>query len=449
MSFDLTKEIKLDEKNYQRYQRAQAFFYAFCFAVALYVAFFVFFPTQTFNFSFTMLTSNKGNALNPRNAKGTLITDGKFSAEQKNYFDTSLVGSFSKIKLNLTPKSNSPSPENSHIDLRKSYRAFLYPEGQPIGFKNGTLLRNKNDSYLVSDGKLRKFSNSAIVDSFGFPQDAFIPIVNDDELKYNSLGEDIADTKHYPADSIFKINESYYLLDANGTLKKFVSTSAFQSQYAQNLATPKTADFLKDYPLAQNPIGFADGSLVSYGSSAYIASKDKIYPIGDPDIFINQGYDWNDIITISGDEFSLYTKEKLFTLTSIHPDGTIFFTSDSQKWYRIENGQKHELPSQAIANSWLQKKPITVSGKSLETLAGCDLKKELFSNYSCLIPLDDTKDSAGKYYEFTLVTKNNLEISNLNLLYEKNMTTQNLKLSVRNMILKIKARYGIQSAPQQ
>ncbi|MCX6761331.1 MAG: hypothetical protein NTY33_00580 [Candidatus Moranbacteria bacterium] len=446
---DLTKEIKLDEKNSRRYRRLQAFFYAFCFVAATYVAYFIFFPTQEFNFSFLMLTSNKGNALNPRDVKGTLITDGKFPTGQHAYFDASLVGSFSKIKLSFTPNRQSLSPENSHIDLRKSYRAFLYPEGQPIGFKDGTLIKNQNGSYLVSDGKLRKFASSTIADALGFPKEAFLAIDSDADLKYNPSGDDITDTKNYPADSIFKINENYYLLATDGALEKFISAGAFHSQYDESLVISKTADFLNSYPVAKDPLGFADGSLVSYGSSAYIVSKNKIYPIGDPDIFVNQGYSWDDIITISGDEFSLYAKEKLFTLTSIHPDGTIFLTSDSHRWYQIENGQKHELPSQAIAQSWLKKNPISVSAKSLEILGSCDLKKEFFGNYFCLIPLDDTKDSAGKYYEFTLAPKDNLKIDNLNLLYEKNMTMQNLKLAVRSMILKIKAHYGIQSAPQQ
>lgn len=448
MSFDLTKEIKLDKKSYLHYRRWQLFFYVACFIASLYVAYFIFFPTQEFNFSFLMLTSNKGNALNPRNFDGTLITDGNFLAKQENYFDTSLVGSFSKIKLSFTPNKQSAKPENTHIDLRKSYRAFLYPEGEPIGFKNGTLLENKQNFYLVSDGKLRKFSNLEIIASLGFSQTAFITINDTAELKYNPLGEEITDPKNYPADTVFKITNSYYQLNSDGSLHKFISTEAFHSQYTEKLAIIKDLVFLKNYSITENPIGFADGTLISYGTSVFIVSKNKIYPVGDPNIFINQGYAWNDIITISGDEFSLYEKEKLFTLTSIHPDGTIFFTPDTARWYQIKNGQKHELPSREIAQSWLQKNPISVPAKSLAILGGCDLQKEFFGNYSCLISLNDQEDTAGKYYEFTFTAKENLKIDNLNLLYEKNMTLSNLKLALRNMILKIKARYGIQTNSQ-
>ncbi|MFA5961794.1 MAG: hypothetical protein WC848_03885 [Parcubacteria group bacterium] len=443
---DLTREIKLDEKNTLRYRRWQAFFYAFCFASALYVAYFIFFPTQEFNFSFTMLTSNKGNAVNPRTTDGTLITDGKFSAGQKSFFDTSLVGSFSKIKLSFTPNRLSTSPENSHIDLRKSYRAFLFPEGSPVGFKNGTLVKHENAFYLISAGKLRKFKDRSTLFALGFSESAFID-TDEQDLSYTPLDEEITDTKIYPADSLFKIDDVYYRSSTDGSLEKFSSAGAFHSQYEENFAIPKNADFLNAYAVAKNPIGFADSSLISYGTSAFIVSRDKIYPIGDPDIFLNQGYDWNDIIIASSDELSLYTKEKLFTLTSVHPDGTIFFATDTQKWYQIENGQKHELPSEKIANSWLKKHPISVLAKSLEVLGGCDLQKETFGGYACLIPLNDTEDTAGKYYEFTFVAKNDLKIDNLNLLYEKNMTMQNLKLALRNMILRIKARYGIQSAP--
>jgi hypothetical protein len=446
MPFDLTKEIKLDEKNQRLYQRLQAFLYAFCFSLLVVLAYLILFPTQEFNYSF--ISPNKGNVINPRDDKNNPIADGIFLAEQKSYFDASLVGSFSEIKISLTPDRQSIKPENYRIDLRKSHKAFLYPEGSPIGFKNGTLLRNKTDYFLVSNGELRKFGSRAFAGALEFTEDAFIAIDDQAELQNNPRGTDIINTRNYPADTLFEIEDNYYRLNNGGQLEKFVSTRAFHSQYAQNSAIPKSADFLATYQLAQAQIGFADGSLVSYGSSAYVVSGNKIYPIGDPDIFINQGYDWNDLITIDGDEFSFYEKQKLFTLTSAHPDGTIFSDPVSGNWYLISAGQKHRLFSEQIARSWLVgKKPISISDQSLEILASCNLEKELFGNYSCLLPLDDKKDTAGKYYEFTFVAKNDLKIDNLNLLYEKNMTIPNLKLALRSMILKIKARYGIQSTP--
>lgn len=446
MSFDLTGEIKLNKKNYQLYRRLQALFYAFCFFIFAYLIYLLLFPTQEFNFSF--VSPNKGNVINPRDEKRNPITDGKFSAEQKINFDTSLSGNFSKIKLTFAPAKESRKPENSHISLRKSYHAFLYPEGQPIGFKNGTLIKKNGDLYLISSEKLRKFANPSIATTLGFNQDAFLTVSNNNDLQYSPTGEEITAIDNYPTDSLFKIEGLYYRLNDSGKLEKFVSAGAFHSQYDEILSIAKNTDFLNNYTLAENQIGFADGSLISYGLSVFIVSKNRIYPIGDPDIFLNQGYIWNDIIPISGDEFSFYQKEKIFTLASIHPDGTIFFTPDSKKWYIIDNEQKRELPSEIIARSWLKKKPIEILGTSLEILGSCDLTKGIFGNYSCFIPLNDREDTAGKYYEFRFVSNNELRIDNINLVYEKNITTQNLKLALRNMIIKIKARYGIQDSPQ-
>jgi hypothetical protein len=447
MFFDLTKEIKLDKKSYLHYRYLQIIFYVICLLASLYIIYLILFPTQEFNFSFISL--NKGNVINPRNEKGILITDGRFSAKQDAYFDASLVGSFSEIKLNFTPKKQSATPENSRIDLRKSYRAFLYPEGLPIGFKNGTLLKKGDDFFLVSEGKLRKFASLEIAETLGFSSASFFELNSNADLKYNPLGEEIIDTKNYPIDSIFKIKGDYYILSQGKTLEKFISEKAFLGQYDKNLAISKNADFLNDYSKAERPLGFADGTLVSYGLSVFVTSKNKLHPIGDPDIFLNQGYNWNDIIAIDGNEFSIYEKEKLFNLASAHPDGTVFFTPDTNKWYRIENKQKHELPSKKIADSWLKKNPVIVPASSLQILGSCNLEKKLFGNYSCSIPLNDNEETAGRYYEFTFVTKNDLVINNLNLLYEKDITTQNLKLALRNMIFKIKTRYGIQSAPPQ
>jgi hypothetical protein len=448
MSLDLTKEIKLDEKNHLRYQRLQILFYVFCFSLLIFLAYLILFPTQTFNFSF--VSPNKGNVINPRDEKGTLITDGKFSAGQKSYFDVSLVGSFSKIKVSFTPNKNSEKPEDYQIDLRKSYEAFLYPEGPPIGFKNGTLLKRETDFYLVSEGKLRKFASRAFASALSFSEEAFFLIDADSDLGQNPKGEDILSTEVYPIDTLFRINDDYYRMGDSATLEKFVSPKAFQSQYPTQFAITKNSDFLESSTISENQIGFADGSLVSYGLSAYIVSGNKIYPIGDPDIFTNQGYAWTDLITIDGAEFSFYEKQKLFTLTSAHPDDTVFSDPQSGNWYLIKDGEKHRLPSEKIAHSWLaNRSPIVVSEQSLKILGSCRLKKELLGNYSCFIPLNDKEDTAGKYYEFAFAPQKDLKISNLNLLYKKNMTMQNLKLSLRSMILRIKARYGIQSTPSQ
>lgn len=444
MFFDLTKEIGLDEKNYRRYRRWQNGFYALCLVGMLYGAYLILFPTQEFSFSF--LSQNKGSVLNPHSADDPVPDNGTFPAGKKITFDSSLVGIFSRINIAFTSNDNDALPTDDPIYLRKSYQAFLYPQGSPVGFKNGTLLSNQNNLYFISDGKLRRFASVQIVSALGFSLDAAI-VAADNDLRYNPTGDEISDTKTYPADTLFQIDDDYYRLDTAGQLEKFISPNAFRSQYPEDLAIAKDAGFFDTYPLSEKQIGFADGSLLAYGTSVFVVSQDRSYPIGDPDIFTNQGYDWNDIITIGGDEMAYYTRQKLFTLTSAHPDGTIFLTSDTDQYYRIENGEKHLLPSKTIAASWLKKKPISVTAQSLEVLGNCQLRKKLFGDYACTINLDPSLSSPGQYYQFTFTPRSAFRIDNLDVLFSRNMTITNLKLSLKSMLARIKTRFGIQTAP--
>ena len=211
--------------------------------------------------------------------------------------------------------------ENGTLEVRKSYQAFLYPEKNAIGFKDGTLLKNNNNYYIASQGKLRKFRDDGIASELGFNRQAFVE-VNNEELRYNEAGDDISDSSAYPGDTLFKIKDDYYIL-TDRSFKKFVSPQAFATQYNENQAISKADNFIDAYPLNENLIGFADGSLISYGVSVFIVSSGKILPVNNTITFSSMGYDWNDVIPASGDEISLYEKDKLFTISSPHPNGTV------------------------------------------------------------------------------------------------------------------------------
>ena len=448
MFFDPTKGIPLDNKHQKIYGRLQIGLYCFFLLAVFFFSYLTLFPTQELNFSFSMLTANKGNVLNPRTGDGTNLTDGTFPGNNKILFDFSLVGTFSKTIITFQPKKQSPAPENETVSLRKSYQAFLYPEGDPLGFPDGALLKNSAKYYIVSDQKLRQFSNEQTLSSLGFSSQEFLDI-STDELGNNQPGEIISErTTTYPAASLFQIGEEYYRMKDGQTMEKFLSPGAFLSRYPKNWAIAKDAAFLKNYSLAPDPIGFADGTLISYANSVYIASGTKLYPIGDPDIFINQGYAWSDVKTVTGDEFSFYSKVKLFTLTSPHPDGTIFHTTDSNEWYLIRNNQKHRLSSEKAAKSWLGISPISVEKTSLEPIGNCGLAKNFWNEYACQINFNETDNAPGYYYEYSLTPHNTYGFNNLNVRLAKNITKQNLKISLINMIQRIKARFGLQSASQ-
>ncbi|HEX8974445.1 MAG TPA: hypothetical protein VF817_03090, partial [Patescibacteria group bacterium] len=374
--FDFTSEIKLNKYWEKRYRVSQAVLYSAFFLLAAYFASRILFPSYMFNYTFGA-TGLSNNILNPRDAKQNSLASGNFTGNSPMLFNVNQLGNFSKATLSLTLVKNSPLLGDASFVVQKSFQAFFYPTGAALGFKNGSLLKNANDYYIVSDGALRKFSSAEQWQTLGFNDSAFMTVGTTD-LQYNALGEDIRN-QEYPNGLIFKIKDVYYQLN-NKQLQPFTSTNAFLSQYAQTQAINKDASFLTQFPLADTYLGYADGTLASIGQSVIILSNGKYYPVDSPQTFTGLGYDWNDVVPITSDELALYNRQKQFNDTNPHPDGAVFFDQDKKEYFYVSNQQKLPLKTAAIAASYLaNRKPIIVDSKSLTTQsATCALEKNLW-----------------------------------------------------------------------
>lgn len=441
MILNFTKEIELGKTDAKIYKSIRIFIYILAVFILAIIIYRILFPVQILNYSFTMPATNKGNVLNPRDNNDLIIQDGNTNPSEQFIFDASPLGTFSKVSIKLNTDKKSSSLEGSEIEFKKSFRSALYPEGSPIGLKDGSLVTLDEKYFIVSDKKLREFENEMLLTSLGFKKESFNKITSAD-FSHNEIGEKIINKENYPNSSFFKINDRYYKLE-NQSLFEFSSEKAFLSGYDKNQAIEKNKDFIKKYPISEKLLGYCDGSIISYGESAFIVSRGKIWWIGAPEIFIGQGFDWNDVIKAGSDEISLYEREKIFTLLTPHPDGTIFLTNDTKKYYIIEDGKRHLLPTENIAKTYLKKKPILISSKSLEIAGKCILKKSRKNSYGCKMILEDSNKFPGQYYEFKLITNNDTKIDNLNVSYKRETTKNNLKISISGMIQKMKNHFGL------
>ena len=429
--FDLTREINLNDRDNKLYKKFQCFLYLAAFFLTLYLSYLIIFPHKYFSFSFLNPTSNQNSIASP-------------ASTEKNgmIFDTNITGDYSNALVTINLNSSSEKPGASSISLRKSYQSFLYPEGAPIGWRTGSLLKNNGSYYLVSDSKMRKFSSSATLFALGYTEESF-QTVSTEDLAYNQLGAEITATDSYPNSTLFRIENNYYILN-DQKLQKFVSDQAYLSKYDPREALVKDPGLLGQYPTMDDLAGFADGTLVANGDSVFIISSGNLLPVDNVQTFENKGYSWNDVLNVGEDEIAIYQKAKLFNIKSPHPDGTIFKTSEDATYYMIENNEKHLLPSTEVAASWLKKEPIMASQKALDIYAHCNLKKKLFSasSYSCKIPLDIFYNLAGFTYEFSFVSDTKLQPDSLSVDYKKDVTKANLKTFILNLYNSIKLTYA-------
>jgi hypothetical protein len=439
-NFDFTKEIALEPSWKKKYFYSRIFVYALFLASVFYLAYLLLFPSAPFTFSFLNPNSSKNTLVDPRNDREEKLSNGKISANQKIIFNANLDGTFSKASVQFSLDNKSAQAVSGNVSIRKSFRSFLYPTGKPMGFPDGSLLKNKGNFYAVSQGKLRRFANENVTNALGFNQEAFLEVA-DEELDYNDKGYAI-DSVNYPEDSLFRIQDNYYQL-RGGQLSEFISEKAYLTRYNAGQAIQKDASFLNNYPLSENKIGFADGSLVSFDIGAYVVSENNIYPIADPRTFELMGFSWDDVIPISEDDLAFYARQPLFTINDPHPNGTIFLEKEDGKYYLIENGQKRELTGLNIVKIYLKRKPIEADKASLTVSSSCRIRKNgiIWKTYSCEVDLRPFQNLSGNDFELASNFDSDVQAANVSVTFKKSFDHENMRLALADIKNKIILNY--------
>lgn len=440
--FDLTKEIHLDKDSQKKYTLLRSMLHVVFVFLMFFVAYFILFPTIPLDFDMNNPNANKNSLVTPRLAQTNIFPEkGIIPAKTNFIFDANPIGNFSNIEISFTTSKKMGNLENATVQLQKSYRAFFYPTGKEIGFKNGTLLYTTDGSYyMISNEKLRKFANPNVILQLGFPKSGFTE-VSTESLKFNERGEEISDPNNYPDDSIFIIDENFYQLK-NQQLVQFVSTNAFLSQFDPKVVISKDAEFLNKYPLSQSYLGFIDGTLASNADSVYILSEGKSYPIFSAVTFVSMGFDWNNIVPISSDELGMYDKQKLYTNDSPRPNGIIFFDQKYDRYYIIKNEEKLPISNVDILKTYPTKNAVVASSDDAAKKATCNLQKNLFSSniFSCQISLKEFNPLIGNDYQITLETTNGTNLSWINTTFSTPISVDSLKNSLSVIKNKIQNR---------
>lgn len=408
---------------------------------AVYACFLILFPSQSFEYFFLTPSALKNTIIDPRIGNEP-ISKGKLGDSKILTFNTNTVGNFSHATIEFELAKKSAAVSQADIQVRKSFRAFFYPQGNDAAFPDGTLLFSDGKYYIVSLGKLRTFANIQMMQQMGFSKQMFWP-VDQSELSSTPQGEDIKDN-NYPQGAYFFIDDEYYQLTEEG-LAKFVSENAFRSHADVKQAVAQTSDIFANLSLSEKVLGFRDGSLVSSADSVFILSDGKRFPIDNTLTFTAMGYSWDDVVPVTAQELSLYEKQKLFTQNSPHPDGTVFTDRDSGKSYLIKDGQKLLLSGSKMEQSYLRGNSTVLADlKSLDTIGKCDVEKKfnLFKKkYVCVIPIDSLHDLAGNDYQFSLKTSGQIDLDHASVTLHKVIGKDNLNSSLVEIKGRIRNTY--------
>ena len=441
---DFTKEIKLPSAWQKKYLVSKTIVYLVFFTAALLAVHSIIFPSFNAQYFFSVSEAKKSTLVEqPKDSSGNPLKNDALTNGGSFEFNASRLGKFSNAIISFSLKDNSLPISTNKIVASKAYAALFYPLGDPIGFKNGSLLKNGNDFYIVSENKLRHFASKELAQKLGFALDVFTN-ATPEELALTPKGEEI-ETETFPDQTLFKIDNTYYQL-SDSKLYAFVSEQAYLSNFDANMAIVENPTFLKDYELSENLLGFADGTLVSSPQSVFVLSENKSYPIDSAVTFEALGYTWNDVIPASSDEIGIYEKQKVFDINAIHPSGTVFFDQKTNRYSIFKDGKLHSLPSKNIVQSYLKKNPVLVDYAQLEIKPSCQLQKKLwpFRTYSCDLDITSLENLIGNNYRFYATLGNGVNLQSLDITLEKSIRSDNLQDSLSHIKQLLLQNYGVQ-----
>ncbi|TAK96914.1 hypothetical protein EPO05_00610 [Patescibacteria group bacterium] len=439
--FQFTPEITLTQPWSKRYELLRLSLYALFFLGALAFAFRVFFPSRTFLFLFTGPDQNRSSIVNMRDGQDTAINNGAIKNGPLQ-FDVFWDEGSTVATVTFFPQSNSAPLDHSLVSVRKTYKAFIYPlSNQAAPLPEGTLLKNNQAFFIVSDGRLRKFLSSTLAESMGFNLNTFAE-ATDQELLLNEAGENITSATAYPNGTVFVIEGRYYRLD-NQTLHQFISDKVFLASYQSAQAVPRPTSFLTQYPLSKEQFGFPSGTLLSFGISAFVVVDDQIRPFNNPRTFLAFGYDWSDIVPASEDEIGLLERAKTFDVNQPHPNGTVFASKENGTYYLILNGERREIQGAIARAVYVKHNPIIVSEESLKIKSICELSaRGIFSpRYECQLPIEILNALPGNNYQFEVAVPNGAALNSTSVVFSRAINKENLKLSLLNIKAKILLNY--------
>lgn len=190
---------------------------------------------------------------------------------------------------------------------------------------------------------------------------------------------------------------------------------------------------------------FRSGSLLSFADGVFLIDGNLVRPVGDAVIFANLGYDWNDVIPASEEDMGTYEKGKIVLMGNMHPDGTVFYATDTRTYYLIQNGKKHPIASEKIAQSYLQgTHPILVSEKATAVSQACDfsLGGIFWKSYVCSAPINTLKELPGNSYRLLVAFDDSVEMRNAEAFLSSHLSVENLRRSLSQIKQRILSHYG-------
>jgi hypothetical protein len=181
-----------------------------------------------------------------------------------------------------------------------------YEIGKPVRFPNYSLVKNKEEIFLLIDNQKRLISEK-MFKAIGFNPEEIIQVEEKDLLAYQE-GPRISSP--YPNGALLQDKESkgvYYVKDM--VKQPIVDVSILENNFPYNNNIIKVdSEELEKYQTGEH-VKFRDGSLLKTPGSptVYLISQGQYHPIISEETFEALGYQWESIIKVSPEILNIHS----------------------------------------------------------------------------------------------------------------------------------------------
>ncbi len=432
--FDFTPDIVISEK----YQKWYVFWRFFLYGAFLFFGIFVFskivFPDHYDFFDFEQYYGKNNTVINPRLEDGTNVSE-KLSSNEKMIFNVVVRGDFDSLRWEVETKKDTVL--EGDIFVTRAYRAMMYPQGEKIGFREGSLVRYEGRVFIVLGDKLYEVDKKTIT-FFSFDTNNFLEITQEEFSLYDDISFLQSDT-FWIEGSLFSTGEGEYYQVENGSLHPFVSEQAYLASYRKEDARllPKEREIIPREE--QKKKGFPDGALLNYKDGVFIVEDGFLRGIDTAETFLSKGYDWDMLFSVTEEEISPYEMSGLFSSRSTHLQGTIFTDRETNTSYVIDKGKLLEIVGDNIAKQYQSIGIIPVSFD--REARKCPLFQTGKSTYECFLPL--VPEESGFEYEFVFVPKEDVYLKEMGVTFSMKKNWEHTRLFLSDIKNRLGQRMGI------
>ena len=186
-----------------------------------------------------------------------------------------------------------------------------YPKGEAIKYANYSLLRSlfQDKIVLIVDNNYREIENEEVFRQLGFNSEEIINTSWRDIANYKK-GKIITASSTYITGVLMQDIKTGGVYFVKEDTKAPIWDKAFLNiKYKNKKIIPTNPEELNNY-ITINPVLFSDGEILKASDSAsvYLISDQKKKPFASGKVFVNLGYKWENVVTVSSKVLSLYEK---------------------------------------------------------------------------------------------------------------------------------------------